>query len=222
LSQVPKFGFSAFLKLINSNPRPQKRLVRDRFRPSSGGYDYHKSLRRRVQRIAFENLSIHEAMASTADIGPKAERESAIRGLLQFAEWRQKNPGDLLPCDSFIFSSPKGLFKVEFAPNFLMELNGRRTSVHLWNTRDKLSAGLVNASLCMVASRHPVEQRPDDFAVLSLQDGRLFRWSDANKEVAALGEKLLSVLDQDFANARFEFGLPGIADGDDLSDTPTP
>lgn len=222
MSQVPKFGFSAFLKLINSNPKPQKRLVRDRFSPSGGGYDYHKSLRRRVQRIAFENLSMHEAMASTAQIGPKAERESARRGLLQFAEWRQANPGDLSPCDSFIFSSPKGQFKVEFTRNFLIELNGRRTAIHLYNTRVKLSAGLVNASLCMVANRHPVERRPDDFAVLSLQDGRLYRWSDATKETAAFGEKLLGVLDQDFANARFEFGLPGIAEGDTPFDTPTP
>lgn len=147
MSQVPKFGFSAFLKLINSNPKPQKRLVRDRFRPSTGGYDFHKSLRQRVQRIAFENLSFRDALASTAEIGKAAERESAIKGLRQFSEWRDKNLGDLSACDSFLFESPKGFFKVEFTPNFLIELNGRRTAVHLWNTRHALSAGLVNASL---------------------------------------------------------------------------
>ncbi|MCQ1833350.1 hypothetical protein [Neorhizobium galegae] len=221
MSQVPKFGFSAFLKLINANPKPQKRLVRDRFRPSTGGYDFHKSLRQRVQRIAFENLALHDALASTAEIGKKAERESAIKGLRQFSEWRQKNLGDLSACESFLFSSPKELFKVEFTPNFLIELNGRRTAVHLWNTRQALSAGLVSASLCMVANRHPLESRPDDFAVLSLQDGRLFRWSDANKETAAFGEKLLEVLDLEFANARLEFGLPEAVEGD-APDNPTP
>ncbi|GLR49452.1 hypothetical protein KYK30_03245 [Shinella yambaruensis] len=221
MRQIPKFGFSAFLKLINSNPKPQKRLVRDRFRPSTGGYDFHKSLRQRVQRIAFENLGLQEALASTTEIGKKAERESAIRGLRQFFEWRQRNLGDLSACESFLFSSPKGLFKGEFTPNFLIELNGRRTAVHLWNTRQALSARLVNASLCMVANRHPLEGRPDDFAVLSLQDGRLFRWSDANKETAAFGEKLLEVLDLEFANARLEFGLPGAVEGD-APDTPTP
>ncbi|MDI7865091.1 hypothetical protein MRS76_24560 [Rhizobiaceae bacterium n13] len=214
MSQVPKFGFSAFLKLINANPKPQKRLVRDRFRPSTGGYDFHKSLRQRVQRIAFENLSFQAALASTAEIGKTAERESAIKGLRQFSEWREKNFGDLSACDSFLFESPKGFFKVEFTPNFLIELNGRRTAVHLWNTRQALSAGLVNATLCMVASRYPVEGRPDDFAVLSLQDGRLFKWSDATKETAAFGERLLDVLDLDFANARLEFGLPGAIEGD--------
>ncbi|WEZ83441.1 hypothetical protein P6U16_00680 [Rhizobium sp. 32-5/1] len=221
MSQVPKFGFSAFLKLINANPKPQKRLVRDRFRPSTGGYDFHKSLRQRVQRIAFENLSFQDALASTAEIGKAAERESAIKGLRQFSDWREKNLGDLSACDSFLFGSPKGFFKVEFTPNFLIELNGRRTAVHLWNTRQALSAGLVNASLCMVASRHPVEGRPDDFAVLSLQDGRLFKWSDATKETAAFGERLLDVLDLDFANARLEFGLPGAVEGD-TPDSPRP
>lgn len=221
MSQVPKFGFSAFLKLINANPKPQKRLVRDRFRPSTGGYDFHKSLRQRVQRIAFENVSLQEALASTAEISQNAERESAVKGLRQFSEWRQKNLGGLSACESFLFSSPKGLFKVEFTPNFLIDLNGRRTAVHLWNTRQALSVGLVSASLCMVANRHPVEGRPDDFAVLSLQDGRLFRWSDANKETAAFGEKLLEVLDLEFANARLEFGLPGAVEGD-APETPTP
>ncbi|PTM99043.1 hypothetical protein [Mycoplana dimorpha] len=222
MSQVPKFGFSAFLKLINSNPKPQKRLVRDRFRPSTGGYDFHKSLRQRVQKIAFENLGFLEALTSATEISKKAERDSAIRGLRQFFVWRQKNVGDLSACESFLFSSPKSLFKVEFTPTFLIELNGRRTAVHLWNTRQTLSAGLVNASLCMVANRHPLEARPDDFAVLSLQDGRLFRWSDANKETAEFGEKLLEVLDLEFASARLEFGLPTVAEGDAASDTPAP
>jgi hypothetical protein len=214
MSQVPKFGFSAFLKLINANPNPQKRLVRDRFRPSTGGYDFHKSLRQRVQRMAFANLAFEDALASAAEIGKKAERESAVKGLRQFSQWRQQNPGPLSACDGFLFSSPQGLFKVQFTSNFLIELNGRRTAVHLWNTRQTLSAGLVNASLCMVANRHPLEGRPDDFAVLSLQDGRLFRWSDASKETAAYGERLLEVLDLDFANARLEFGLPGVVEGD--------
>ncbi len=222
MSQVPKFGFSAFLKLINANPKPQKRFVRDRFRPSTGGYDFHKSLRQRVQRIAFENLSLEEAIISAGDIGKKAERESAIRGLRQFFEWRQKNIGDLATCESFLFTSPKGLFKVEFTSNFLIEINGRRTAIHLWNTRHALGAGLVNAALCIVANRYPLAQRPDDFGVLSLQDRRLFRWSDANQETAAFGEKLLHALDLDFMTARLEFGLPAVVEGDTATDTPTP
>lgn len=106
------------------------------------------------------------------------------------------------------FESPAGQFKLEFVPDFLLEIAGRRTAVHLWNTQHDLSAHLVRAALCSVATRHPFENRPDDFAVLSLRDRTLYRWSDADRETAALGERLLELLDTQFAAARTELGLP--------------
>ena len=106
--------------------------------------------------------------------------------------------------------SPKGFFKVTFQPDFLLELGGRRTAVHVWNTQQELSGNLVLAALCTVASRFPIQHRPDDFAVLSLQDGRFYRWSDATKKHAALGENLLAMLDTQCELARTELGLPAI------------
>ncbi|AGB70930.1 MULTISPECIES: hypothetical protein [Rhizobium] len=207
MAQIPKFGFSAFLKLLNANPKPQKRLVRDRYRPNKGGYDYHKSLRLRVQQIAFGELSFQQVFDSTSEITKLSERESARRGLKRFFEWKQQNSGAIETTKGLLFPSPKGLYKVEFTPNFLLEIEGRRTAVHLWNTQFRLSGQLVRAALSTVATRYPLENRPDDFAVLSLQDGSIYKWSEADRELALLGEKLLEFLDNQFEVARNELGL---------------
>ncbi|MHC2297982.1 hypothetical protein [Rhizobium mongolense] len=208
MAQIPKFGFSAFLRLLNANPKPQRRLVRDRYRPSKGGYDYHKSLKSRVQQVAFGELSFQQALNSTSQITKLSERESARRGLKRFFEWKQQNPGTLEATQRLLFPSPKGLYKVEFTPNFLLEMDGRQTAVHLWNTQHRLSGQLVRAALSKVATRYPLENRPDDFAVLSLQDGPIYKWSEADSELSLLGEKLLEFLDNQFEVARHELGLP--------------
>lgn len=205
---VPKVGFSAYLKIINSNPRPQRSIVRQRCRPSSGGYDFHKSFRHRVQQVWFDGLSIADALASTQQIAREAERNSARRALEQFFEWKNEHPGALASCPSISFASPAGLFKVEFVPDFLLEIAGRRTAVHLWNTQHDLSRHLVLAALSSVAARYPTENRPDDFAVLSLRDRTIYRWSEADRETRALGERLLELLDIQFAAVRTELGLP--------------
>ncbi|MBZ9790506.1 hypothetical protein K9B32_10275 [Rhizobium sp. 3T7] len=213
MAQVPKFGFSAFLKLLNTNPKPQKRLVRERCSPSGGGYDYHKSLKTRVQQVAFGELSPQQALDSTALITKHSERESARRGLKRFFEWKQKNPGVLETTEGLLFPSPNGFYKVEFTANFLIELDGRRTAVHLWNTQHRLSGQLVRAALSTVATRYPEHGRPDDIAVLSLQDGSLYRWSEADREIALLGERLLEYLDKQFEVARSELGRPASPEG---------
>lgn len=210
MTKVPNFGFSAFLKLVCSNPKPQKRTVRDRHKPRGGGYDYHKSLRRRIQQIAFEGLSATEALASTTQITKAPERASAKRGLERFFSWRLQNQSELEACEPLTFLSPKSFFKITFQPDFLVMLNGRRTAVHVWNTQKKLSRNLVLASLTLVATRFPLDNRPDDFAVLSLQDGEFYRWSDANKEHGRMGEELLKILDAECEIARTELDLPGI------------
>jgi hypothetical protein len=208
VSQVPKFGFSAYLKLINANPKPQRRIVRERYKPSNGGYDFHRSLRQRVQQIAFEGITPAAALASTQQITKPSERESARRALERFFSWREMNLGQLEPSNHVVFTSPGGLFKVDFTADFILEIGGRRTAVHVWNTRHALVGNLTRAALSAVALRFPLENRPDDFAVLSLQDGSFFRWSEADRSTAALGERLLELLDMEFARARMELGLP--------------
>ncbi|AUX76489.1 hypothetical protein [Sinorhizobium fredii] len=205
---VPKIGFSAYLKIINSNPRPQRTIVRQRCRPSSGGYDFHKSFRYRVQQVSFEGLSLAAALTSTQQISREPERNSARRALEQFFEWKDGHPGAMLSSPPVTFVSPAGLFKVEFIPDFCLEIGGRMTAVHLWNTQHDLSGHLVRAALSSVAARHPMESRPDDFAVLSLRDRMLYRWSEADRETRALGERLLELLDVQFTAARTELGIP--------------
>lgn len=211
---VPKFGFSAFLKVINANPRPQRTSVRKRCGPSTGGYDFHKSLRHRVQQVSFNGLSREAVLASTHQISQEPERKSARHALQQFFKWKDEHPGVFETAAPFTFPSPAGLYKVEFTPDFLLEIGGRRTAVHLWNTKDPLDARLVRAVLSAVAARYPIDNRPDDFAVLSLKNRMLYRWSDADRETRDLGERLLELLDMQFVTARAELGLPASPDLD--------
>ncbi|MDI5929044.1 hypothetical protein QBK93_30840 [Rhizobium leguminosarum] len=208
MTNVPKFGFSAYLKLINSNPRPQRTIIRKRYTPSDGGFDFHKSFRSRVQQVSFQGLSVEAVLASTQQIARLPERNSARRALEQFFEWKDQHPGVMEAASSLAFSSPGGLFKIEFTPDFLLRIGERRTAVHLWNTRHPLSGNFVRAALCAVAVRYPLENRPEDFAVLSLQNRTLYRWSESNRETSALGERLMEILDMQFASARAELGLP--------------
>lgn len=207
MSRIPNFGFSAFLKLINANDRPQRRILRERHSPAEGGYDYHKSLRRIVQRIAFEGLSLEQAFAAADTIRNAPERASARRGLERFFSWRATNSGPMSECAPMTFTSPRGLFKVTFQADFIVELNGRTIAVHIWNTQVPLVRNIVLAATRLVADRFPAERRLDDYAVLSLQDGSFFRWSESTAEHGRLGEHILTVLDRQCETTRFDLGL---------------
>jgi len=209
---APKIGFSAYLKIINSNPRPQRTSVMQRCRPSQGGYDFHKSFRHRVQQVSFNGVTPAEAIASTRQISREAERNSARRALENFFAWKSEHPGPMRSSPPISFDSPAGMFKLEFVPDFLMEIDGRMTAIHLWNTQHDLSGHLVRAALSSVAIRHPLENRPDDFAVLSLRNRKLYRWSEADRDTRLLGERLLEILDMQFTTARTELGLPALHD----------
>lgn len=204
MTPIPKFGFSAFLKLLHSNPRPQLSIIRGRCAPSSGGYDYHKSLRQRVQRIAFDGLTSEEALSSTADITSAPERNSARRALERLFIWREQNPGVLEPAPAVVFDSPSGLYRLEYKPDFMAVIGGRRTAVHVWNTARPLSSTITTAALWAVATRYPVHDRPDDFGVLSLQDGTLFCRSQGDRQNGELGERLLGLIDNLFISVRRE------------------
>ncbi|MFC5755621.1 hypothetical protein [Rhizobium sp. GCM10022189] len=208
MTNIPKFGFSAYLKLINSNPRPQRTIIRKRYAPSDGGFDFHKSFRSRVQQASFQGLSVETVLASTQQISRLSERNAARRALEQFFEWKAQHPGMMEAASSVTFLSPGGLFKIEYTPDFLLRIGERRTAVHLWNTRHPLSGNLVRAALSAVAARYPLENRPEDFAVLSLQNRTLYRWSESDREITSLGERLMELLDMQFASARAELGLP--------------
>ncbi len=214
MASIPTFGFSAFLRMICLNDRPQKTAVRDRHRPSKkGGYDFHKSLRNGIQQLARGTGSVEQVLGSVSAIVQKPERESATRGIENFSAWIKENPGAITFCDPFIFTSPGGLFRVAFQPDFVIDLSGRKTAVHVWNTKLKLSGNLVMASLTLVAKNWRVYQDcPNDFAVLSLRDDQLYRWSDDPNSHVSAGSAIMSHLDRLCVLARKDFNLPSIGE----------
>jgi hypothetical protein len=190
VSKSPIFGFSAFLRLISINEAPQKSAVRERYKPSNGkGYDYHRSLRLAIQKLNSGSEPATYVLRSLSTIKKVSERHSAKRGVIRYLRWRELNPGPATPCDSIIIDSPGSMFKVRFDADCVIELNGRRVAVHIWNTKStKLSRNLVLAALTLVQKNWPRDRdMADDFAVLSLQNMELYRWSDDPKKVSASG-----------------------------------
>lgn len=217
MTKIPTFGFSAFLKLICLSERPQKTAVRGRHRPSKGsGYDYHKSLRTRVQQLATHSRSINDIMNSIGEITKQGERESVKQGLARFEKWRLEIKGNITFCDRLTFESPKGLFRITFGADFVIDMAGRQTAVHVWNTNCKLSRNLVYGALSLVAENWEKEdQRPSDFAVLSLQDGQFYAWSDEPNRYKNVGHGIVAHLERLCQLSREEYELPSVQKRDE-------
>jgi len=215
LASIPTFGFSAFLRIICSNEKPKRRAIVDRHRPSKeGGYDYHRNLRNSIKKLAVGSHDLKEILAEVAKITKSSERRSTKRGVVSFLRWIKVNGGSISFCDPVFIDSPSGLFKIRFDANCVVEINGRRTAIHVWNTqKPKLSRKEVLAALALVR-RNVVTKvdTADDFAVLSLQDGNLYKWSDSPKSHDSLADSILLQLDQLCSLARSEFGLPQIGE----------
>lgn len=76
---MPSFGFSAFLKLLSLNDRPQRTLMRSRLLPSDGGgYDFHRSLKLHAKRFLAGGEPLETLLASAALIQRAPERRSLI------------------------------------------------------------------------------------------------------------------------------------------------
>ncbi|SCX27349.1 hypothetical protein [Agrobacterium rosae] len=213
MASTPMFGFSAFLRMICLNEKPQKTAIFDRHRPSKeGGYDYHRSLRTSIQKLATGSHSLKEVLVEIAEITKPSERRSTKRGVVRFLRWIIANGNAVTFCDPIFIQSPLGFFKVRFDANCVVEINGRRTAVHVWNTqKPKLSEKEVMAALTLV--RRSVDTKTDvidDFAVLSLQDGRLYKWSDNPTHYSILADSILLQIDRLCSLARSEYGLPQI------------
>lgn len=219
--KIPTIGFSAYLKLVCIKESQQKRALRERYSSGKKGYDFHRSLRLMINGIAIDKMPVHQALGSLNNIKKKAEKNSATNGIKRFLTWLSPITKPFQPCESLTFSSPNKNYKILFKPDFLTELSGRRTAVHIWNTKTKLSEDIVLASLCAVASRYPdTHLRPDDFAVLSLQDGKLYAWSESSPEHRAMGEDLLLYIEKMCSLVRNELGLPLHPDSDGPSPMP--
>jgi hypothetical protein len=169
---VITFGFSAFLKLLSLNDKPQQTEIRRRFAPSGGGYDFHDSLRRLAHHHLVDDKPMTDVLASAATIAQAPERLSATAGLERLALWRAENPGPALDFPPVTFESPGHLFRVKFEPDFGLALHSKPTALHLWNTKKPpLAPAAVYIALSLIAQKYEgLEGAPEDLGVLSLRE----------------------------------------------------
>lgn len=215
------FGTSAFLKLLYQNGKPQRRTIRERVGSTGdGGYDFHRSLRLRVQQRLVEGASLASILDTISQISRQAERDSVQTGMERLEDWRRAYPGPISSFPSVSYESPAGLFSVSFKPDFGVQIGQRSAAVHVWNTKQpELVEHLTYGALALF---HPVytgsSNRPDELAVLSLRDASLYRLGDAAK-YAALGEGLAHRIDDIIREVRDDLGLP---DADEHPPEPRP
>jgi hypothetical protein len=220
---VPTFGFSAFLKLISLNARPQRTLIRQRLSASqSGGYDFHRSLKLRANRYLVDEVPLSDVLLTVDEIRRLAERRSAKMGLEQLGVWRDGNPGSILAFEPVLYESPAKNFKVQFLSNFGVQLNGQNVAVHIWNTKKPdLDIRLTYAALSLFPSLYAGQEiRPDDVAVLSLPDSRLYRLSEVEDQ-SEIGLRLIRRLDDLFEEIRREPDRPSAPPRDRPASPPT-
>lgn len=195
---MPTFGFSAFLKLLSLNERPQRREVRQRLFPSAaGGYDFHRSLRLLCRRLLVGGDSLDDLIAQADGLTNSAEARSVKLGLESLDGWRRVNPGNIVSVPPRTYESPRGRFKVHFTPDFGLEVDGRVTAIHIWNTsRPELVSRMVYAALSLIPELYDNEsmEPPSDFGVLSLPENRLYRLSDVG-DFTLVGRRIVSLIE---------------------------
>lgn len=203
---MPTFGFSAFLKMLSLNQRPQRREMRNRLLPSGGGgYDFHRQFRLLAHRYLSGGEPLEELSAEAELYGNAAEGRAAQEALRFLQRWRDGMPGHVFSIQARVWESPRGLFKVRYTPDFGIEIDGSRVAVHIWKTqRPTLDARMTYAALALFSDSYVgVQDGPQDLAVLSVIDGRLYRLSDVDDQavltnrVAAAIENLIEELSED-------------------------
>ncbi len=218
MTKTIRIGFSAFLKIVCANERPQRRLIKQRLTPSDDGYDFHKSLRHLIRKVVDGRFAIIEAIAATKSIKRQPERNSAYNGLIKFGDWLRDNQSPVYPSnEKVVISTADEQFQVIFAADFVTDIEGRRTAVHVWNTKEKLSRQIVVAALTLVAQNWPESRdRPEDIAVLCLKTGTYYKWSEHTAQHRTWGLALLAHIGKVFTIVRSELGLPPIYKDKDL------
>jgi hypothetical protein len=202
------FGFSAYLKLICLNSRPQRREIRNRLAPSDGGYDFHRSLRNISHRFIFGGEHLHDIDSLISDIVKLPERNSVREGIQKLSLWRSANPGEAFELPSVVVPSPSGVFKINYTPNFGISMDGKRVSVHIWNTRSpRLEKRFVYGALSLCKGAYSIQGGPDDLAVLSLRDQMLYRLSDVG-DFSALGIAVAAAIEDLMQTEAKDLGVP--------------
>lgn len=197
------FGFSAFLKVLSLNDKPQRSAIKKRAIPSSSdGYDFHKSFRRLARRYLIGAEPIADMIALAGKIGPLPERQSAVLALQRLEIWRATTPGKILHVPAVVFESPHHLFTVKFEPDFGLRIGGTTTAIHLWNTKHpKLSANATCAALSLAAQAYESddEAAPEDVGVLSILEPPtpylLSQASDRPAAAASIVERIEDIIE---------------------------
>jgi hypothetical protein len=200
------FGFSAFLKLINLNQRPQRTEIRKKLHPSGSGYDFHKQTRGLSHRL-LDGADLNQLLAEAEAITGLPERASAKAALQRLWLWRSSEGGTLFSLGTATYESPSGIFKVVFTPDVGLEIGGEMVAIHLWNTKSpRLEPRLVRAALALFSNAYGTGQ-PDDLAVLDLQTMSLIRMADPTRHHELSG-RLITHLEDVFLDIREGDGGP--------------
>ncbi len=209
---MPTLGSSYVLKLLSMNEKPRRTEIKKRFLPSGDGYDFHRSLRRFARRLLIERVPLADLIEEADGIKNLSERSSLKAALQKLDAWRSLHSGPLLAFSAGSFPSPGKLFNIRFEPDFGLVIDGRATAIHIWNTKRPplVRRGVLGALSWLPEHYAAVDNRPDDFAVLSLQDGTLIRLSES-REAPAIGAGALSLL-QVFEGVRGEIAPPPASD----------
>lgn len=169
-----KFGFSAFLRLLSMNEKPQRTLIKNRFIPSGNGYDFHRSLKLALRRYA-EGVTIKQLIEDGKDISNNAEKISYKAALNYINGWMSGAPESLINYPANLYTSPLENFQVNFTPDLCISIGEKRTLVHVWNTKGtELSPHMTYAALNIFSNVY----EDVDLAVLYIPDKKLYKLSD--------------------------------------------
>lgn len=200
------FGFSAYLKLISLNPRPQRREIRNRLTPSESGYDFHRSMRQLATRYALERGRLDPFVEQLRAIGPPAERAAATQAIARLHAWLEHNSGQCIRSNARIYESPRGIFRIRYQPDFRL-LGSDHVDVHLWNTANpELSNRLALGALRMISVDTPFDGSAD-LSVLSLRNMTHLRASDA-QGFELIGRRTVQAVEDMFIDIAEEIRAP--------------
>jgi hypothetical protein len=158
-------------------------------------------MKREASRLLSEEASLEEILGSLTSIKRAPERASASQALKRLATWRAANPGELMTFKPATYAHTSGLFKVTFTPDFGIRLGRTSTAVHIWNTaQPAITARTVYSALSLFPELYEDGNTPDDFALLSLREPKLYRLSEAGR-YASLGESLAEKIAEGFRKA---------------------
>lgn len=208
------FGFSAFVKLVASNERPQRTALRQRLLGgSAGGYDFHRSLKRLGRRFLVHGEALDSVLAAARKISRPPEQRSAVTGIERLAEWRGEVGGEIEDYQAVSYESPSGLFRVNYTPDFGIRLDRQGIAAHIWNTaKPDLNPRAVYGALSLFTDAYAeITGAPDDLALLSLREPRLYRLSEAGI-YRGLGASIAERIEDIIRQEHSDLGLPPMED----------